>query len=342
MCLHKGLLGDVGSVVGRTTDNSGQTQCGRLKPADERAEGSVVTGAGAGDEITVRGLCSFGGHGRRVPSLDTSGVREVPHATIGDTMRRALIVIAVMLLAACRVDTTVDISMGADGTGTVTVTAIADADVVSQAPGLAQDLRFDDAKSAGWTVTDPTDTADGGLQVQLTHTFANPEEATALLQSINGSGGPLHGAALTRVVDDGGTTVLLTGSLRIDGLAAFADPDVLAAIGATPYAEQVAAANLSPNGAVGVTVRATLPGKITSATGTVKDGSVSWIVPLDGSQLDLTTTTVDDHGTAKIWGIAAKVALIALVAWSVVAAAFIAWVVRQRTRRAHHRGPRAV
>ena len=250
--------------------------------------------------------------------------------------------IAVVLLAACHVDATVDIAVEADGSGTITVTALADADVVSQAPGLAEDLRFDDAEAAGWTVTAPVATADGGLQVELTHEFANPEEATALLQSINGSGGPLHGVVLSRGIDERGTIVSLTGSLRIDGLAAFADPDVLAAIGATPYAEQVAASNSSPNQAVGVTVRAELPGKITSATGTVENGSVSWIVPLDGSQVDLGTTATDDHGTARIWGVASNVALIALVGWCIVAAAFITWVVRQRKRRVHHRSSRAV
>jgi len=257
-------------------------------------------------------------------------------------MRRGFIVIAVVLLAACHVDATVDIAVEADGSGTITVTALADADVVSQAPGLAEDLRFDDAEAAGWTVTAPVATADGGLQVELTHEFANPEEATALLQSINGSGGPLHGVVLSRGIDERGTIVSLTGSLRIDGLAAFADPDVLAAIGATPYAEQVAASNSSPNQAVGVTVRAELPGKITSATGTVENGSVSWIVPLDGSQVDLGTTATDDHGTARIWGVASNVALIALVGWCIVAAAFITWVVRQRKRRVHHRSSRAV
>jgi hypothetical protein len=257
-------------------------------------------------------------------------------------MRRGLIVIAVVLLAACHVDATVDIAVEADGSGTITVTAIADADVVSQAPGLAEDLRFDDAEAAGWTVTAPVATADGGLQVELSHDFANPEEATALLQSINGSGGPLHGVVLSRGIDERGTIVSLTGSLRIDGLAAFADPDVLAAIGATPYAEQVAASNSSPSQAVGVTVRAELPGKITSATGTVENGSVSWIVPVDGSQIDLGTTATDDHGTARIWGVASNVALIALVGWCIVAAAFIAWVVRQRKRRVQHRSSRAV
>ena len=78
-------------------------------------------------------------------------------------MRRGLIVIAVIFLAACHVDTTVDIKMHSDGSGTITVTAIADADVVNQAPGLADDLRFDDAVAAGWTVTGPTSTSDGGL-----------------------------------------------------------------------------------------------------------------------------------------------------------------------------------
>ena len=64
-------------------------------------------------------------------------------------MRRAVIVVFVMLLAACRVDTTVDITMAQDGSGHITVTAIADADVVTQAPGLAEDLRFDDAEGGG-------------------------------------------------------------------------------------------------------------------------------------------------------------------------------------------------
>ncbi|MBK5332768.1 MAG: hypothetical protein JJD93_12400 [Ilumatobacteraceae bacterium] len=257
-------------------------------------------------------------------------------------MRRALIVIAVMVLSSCHVNATVDISMGADGSGRITVSAVADADVVSKAPGLADDLQFDDAKAAGWTVTPPTSTAGGGLQIELTHPFANPEEATALLQSINGPGGPLHNVTLSRVVRDVGTTVSLAGSLRIDGMAAFADPDVLAAVGATPYAEEVVASGQGPTQAVTVTVRASVPGRITSATGTVADGKASWIVPLDGSQLDLTTNGVDDHATAKIWGIASTAALIALVAWCVIAAAFIVWVVQQRKRRAHRHNPRAV
>ena len=257
-------------------------------------------------------------------------------------MRRALIVIAVMLLSGCKVDTTIDISMHSDGSGDITLTAIADSEVVAKAPGLAEDLRFDDAESAGWTVTGPTEVDGGGLQVVLTHDFANPEEATALLQSINGSGGPLHNVVLGRTISESGTTITMVGSLRVDGLTAFADPDVLAAIGATPYAEEIAAAGQSPTQAVGITFRASMPGKINTATGTVEGRSVSWIVPLDGSQLDLATSAVDDHGTAKIWGVASSAALVGLVVWCALAGAFIFWVARQRKRRAQRRSPRPV
>jgi hypothetical protein len=66
-------------------------------------------------------------------------------------MRRALSLLVVALaLTACKVDTTVKVEVEADGSGVITVTAVADAEVVAQAPGLAEDLRFDDALAAGW------------------------------------------------------------------------------------------------------------------------------------------------------------------------------------------------
>ena len=68
-------------------------------------------------------------------------------------MRRLLALVVVALaLTACKVDTTVDVTVNADGSGVITLTAVADADVVAQAPGLAEDLRFDDAIAAGWVL----------------------------------------------------------------------------------------------------------------------------------------------------------------------------------------------
>lgn len=255
-------------------------------------------------------------------------------------MRRAFALLLVALaLTACKVDTTVHVQVNADGTGSITLTAVADAEVVAQAPGLAEDLRFDDAIAAGWALTAPAATDTGGLQVVLAHEFATVEEATALLQSINGPGGPLHDIALTRAVTDDDITTGLAGTLRVDGgIDAFADPDVLAAIGGSPYADDIAATNLRPTDVVTFTFSLELPGEaMTPAGGTpaTADAALAWSVPLDGTSADLATTTVLAQGQpSSVWGTVARIALVALVAWCVAAVAFIAFVARARTQRA--------
>lgn len=256
-------------------------------------------------------------------------------------MRRVLaLVVAALALAACKVDTTVDVTVKPDGSGTITLTAVADADVVAQAPGLQEDLRFDDAVAAGWVLTPPAATDAGGLQVVLTHDFATVEEATALLQSINGPGGPLHDVVLSRVVTKDDITTTLGGTLRVDGgLDAFADPDVLAAIGGSPYADNIAAANLRPTDAVTFTFTAHLPGKaVTAVSGA--EPTLTWSVPLDATPADLSASAVISQGQpSSSWGTVSKVALIALVVWCVVAFGFIAFVAKARRAKARRRAP---
>ena len=258
-------------------------------------------------------------------------------------MRRALSLLVVALaLTACKVDTTVTVEVEADGSGVITVTAVADAEVVAQAPGLAEDLRFDDALAAGWALVGPTATDDGGLSVSLTHPFATVEEATALLQSINGVDGPLHGVALTRTVADGQVTTALAGSLRVDGgLNAFADPDLLAAIGGSPYADDIAATGLRPTDVVTFTFTADLPGQVTTVGTATGDPVLTWSVPLDGTTADLATTSVISESavgeSSGIWGTVATVALVALIAWCVFAIGFIAFVANARRKKARRR-----
>ena len=254
-------------------------------------------------------------------------------------MRRLLaVLVAALALTACKVDTSVDVTVQADGTGVITLTAVADADVLAQAPGLAEDLRFDDAIAAGWVLTPPAATEAGGLEVVLTHSFVTVEEATALLQSINGASGPLHDVALTRVVTPDDITTSLAGTLRVEGgIDAFADPDVLAAIGGSPYADNIAATGLRPTDVVTFTFSADLPGESTTpATGSV-DGepALTWSVPLDQTSIDMASTSVLAQGTpSSIWGTVATLALVALIAWCLVAVAFIAFVARARKQRA--------
>ncbi|MCE9621552.1 MAG: hypothetical protein K8R99_04305 [Actinomycetia bacterium] len=244
--------------------------------------------------------------------------------------RTAIAVCALLALGACKVDLTVDVQVAADGSGTVTLTAIADAEVVAQAPGLAEDLRFDDASAAGWTVDGPTPTDAGGLQVVLTHTFATVAEATALLQSINGTSGPLQGITITQTDTESQLTTFLAGSLRVDGqLQAFADSDLLSAIGGSPYEQTIRDLGLAPAEAVSFTLTADLPGD------PVNDGSTTqWVAPLDGTTLAVSATTAIAQGSTGIWGTVSTVALVALVAWCLVAIAFIMFVAKARRRRA--------
>ena len=258
------------------------------------------------------------------------------------TLRRLLAVLAAAVtLAACRVDAVVNLEVNTDGTGVVSITASADADVVEQAPGLADDLRFDDAKAAGWVVDGPTATAGGGLTVTLRHNFTTAEQATALLASVSGADGPLHAVTVQRSVTDDAVTTGLSGTLSVaNGLDAFADPDVLAAIGGSPYANRLAAAGLGPNDVVTFTFTATMPGDVTSTASTaVSSGSaqppLTWSMPLDGSVIDLATTARLSRTNA--WNTVSTVALGALIVWCVAAVGFIAYVAKARRSRATRR-----
>ena len=243
----------------------------------------------------------------------------------------------VLLLAGCHVDATVDLVIGPDGTGSVTVTAIADADVVRQAPGLAADLRFDDAKAAGWTVDGPTATADGGLRVVLAHDVASAAEATNLLASL---GPPFVGMKLDRVASQNGATATttLTGQLALTGgFAAFADSDLLAAVGGTPYAAQLSAAGATPQTALSVTLRARLPGTVEDTNGRDDHGTRVWAAPLDGTAQVIQLRTHQSPGGGGFASVLATGLLVLLVVWLVAATAFIVSVVRARARRAKRR-----
>jgi len=241
-----------------------------------------------------------------------------------------------VLLASCRIDASVDVAVDEDGSGTVTLTVRADEEVVTAAPGLAQDVRVDDLRDAGWSTDGVEATGDGGVEIVLVRPFATPEEATAVLASVSGPDGPLQDVVLERAAGpgDAGDEVRfrLSGAGRVDaGLASFADPELLAVAGATPYADAVAAAGLSPNQAVGLTLRVDLPGTVEETTAT-DDAPLTWPIPLDGTPVELTSTSVVGEGT-DVWGIAATVALVALVAWCVASVVLIALVVAARRRR---------
>jgi hypothetical protein len=249
---------------------------------------------------------------------------------------RLLVIVCALVLSACRVDATIDVTMAENGSGTVTLTAAADAELVNKAPGLATDLRLDDLRSAGWMVDGPSPTPSGGLVVVVRHAFASPEQATALLAAINGTEGPLKAVALSRTATKEAVATALTGTARVEhGLASFTDPDLLAAVGATPYADAIAAQDMTEQQALALNLQVRLPGKVTSNTGTVDtDGLIHWNVPLDGSTIDLTSAGRVSLSGSGPWHLLSTLFRWLLIAWVVAAAVFIGLAARAR-RRAH-------
>ena len=228
-----------------------------------------------------------------------------------------------MILAACRVDTTVSLKVERNGSGTIDVVVTADKDIVQQVPKLSTDLNFGDMTKVGWKVVGPTSTKDGGLQVSLSHNFVNEVEATTLLAQLNGNRGPFREVKVVREGKSRDSVWKLTGRLEVTGgLQAFADDQLLQVVGATPYEQTVKDAGLDLGKAVGLTFDATLPGDIKSTTGVEQNGVLTWRVATDGTPVDLATTTNEVDVAGTIGGILSFVARALLFLWL----AFIGWI----------------
>ena len=251
-------------------------------------------------------------------------------------LRRVLALIAcVVALAACQVDIDVDVVIEPDGSGTMRVTATADAEVIAIVPTIADELVLDDVEAAGWIVDGPTPTDDGGLTVTMMHDFVSAEEATNLLRSL---GPPFGQMTVQRGTTGDETTTQMTGLLGLtNGFETFADDDLVTAIGSIPFADEIAASEATPDTAMSVTIRATLPGEIVAenTTGTIDGNTVEWVVPMDDSVENLRAESKQSPGDDRWWARPVSIAaLVALVAWVAFMVFFIGYVSVARWRRA--------
>lgn len=255
-----------------------------------------------------------------------------------------LLVCGVLALAGCQLDVAADVVVDADGTGTITVTAEADAELVEQVPTIAEDLVLDDIVEAGWIVDGPTPTDEGGLILTLTHEFEGDKEATNLLQSL---GPPFNDPVVGR--GQTGDTANNTARVALglpDGFAAFADDDLVSAVGAVPFEEQFEQSGVDPATAMTAVFRLTIPGEVVDGETngeTLDDGRLQWTAPLDGSVLEATARTEQAPSQGGVWARpVANVALVALIVWIGFMTIFITYVAIARFRRSRRYRRRAL
>ena len=246
----------------------------------------------------------------------------------------AAVLVAAVLLTSCRVDSVVTLNVQPNGSGTVSVVVTADADIVAKAPALKTDVRVDDLKEAGWKVTGPVDTDNGGLSITLTRAFNGPIEATAILNKINGTRGPLKQLVVARSGKDTNSTWTLAGKLEVNGgLEAFADDATLELLGGAPYIGEFTATGLDLGKVVGVTFNAQLPGTVEATTGLQKDGVISWRIPTDGTATDIATTTTNVDVASSVSRVGRVFLLGLLIVWAFGTVVLLLLVLNARNRR---------
>jgi hypothetical protein len=238
--------------------------------------------------------------------------------------RRALagLVLAVVL-AGCQVRTEVDVAVRDDGSGTVTVAVRLDADAVARVPQLERELRLDDLRAAGWTVTGPAEATDGSVTVVVTKPFSTPAEAEVVLGEV---AGPLLGdVSVTRDRSFARSSYAFGASADLaGGLEAFGDERLAALLDGEPLGEDVAAIEER----IGVALEDAFTFRVTAR---LPGGSVeSWEVPLGGPPVAMAASSST-----------VRTGSVVLVAVAVVAAlAAVAVLVAPGRRRRGRRRPR--
>ena len=228
-----------------------------------------------------------------------------------------LAVLAAVVVVGCRTDVTVDIDVASDGSGTVTATAVLDAEAAGQV-GAAENVKFDDLASAGWTVAEPTTVEGGAVRLRVSRRFGSPEQLPVVLAEIGGTDGVFRDVGLS--IDDGFATTETKFTARVELTGTpeqFSDPQLTAALGNLTFGrtpEELEALGINAPGAASLDVRVKLPNPPPDTNGKVVGDRATWSFPLTGgtpTSQSLQASTTDRDATT-LFLVAGGVALIVI------------------------------
>ena len=229
----------------------------------------------------------------------------------------ALAALALLLCSACQVTIAVGVDAKQNGSGVVRAGVGLDDDALRQIPDLAQQLRVDDLKKAGWTVVGPRKERDNRTWVRATKPFANPAGAAKAMTELNGPNGPFKNFKLRSKHSFLRTKTSFTGTVDRVGARNLADSKLqqqLGGMGVDPSVLEQQLNNLI-NRSLRTEVVVQLPGSISSNAPTEVSGGVVWH-PKAGEQARLTASSTAWNLRPIIFGAVALVlAIAAIVVW---------------------------
>jgi hypothetical protein len=210
-----------------------------------------------------------------------------------NAVRVVLAALAVAAGGACRVDVSVGVDAGDDGTGRVRVEVTLDRDAAGRVTDLASQLRTADATRAGWKVEGPSADDDGRVQLRATKGFRSPEELTQVVEELGGRGGPFQSFTLAQQRSFLRTRTTFRGTVDLSaGLEAFTDEHLRARLGGelgVGRAELERQAGGELDRVFAFAVAARLPGPVSSNAPTETAGTAVW-VPRLGERMTLEAT----------------------------------------------------
>jgi hypothetical protein len=184
-----------------------------------------------------------------------------------------LALVGLVLLAGCKVDARVDITLRADGSGTVAVKVALDSEAVQKLTAggsLATAVPLDDLRDAGWRVSAWKRTASGAT-ITLSHEFVGQTELAGRLADLTGPNGALRDPRITRTRGWFGSSdkIALTVDLRDLGAGVKSDAELAQRLQAAGLDVDTLDAQLSGElrDALEVTVRVRAPGGRFQSTG---------------------------------------------------------------------------
>ena len=234
-----------------------------------------------------------------------------------NTLVLAVAALALLLCSACQVTIAVGVDAKQNGSGVVRAGVGLDDDALRQIPDLAQQLRVDDLKKAGWTVVGPRKESDNRTWVRATKAFANAAGAAKAMNELNGPNGPFKSFRLTTKHSFLRTKTSFSGTVDRVGAKGLADPRLQQQLGGSGVDPNVLEQQL--NQIIDRTVRtevvAHLPGSISSNAPTDISGGVLWH-PKAGEQAHLTASSTAWNLRPIIFGaVALALAIAAVVVW---------------------------
>ena len=193
-------------------------------------------------------------------------------------LRAKALLIVLLALAGCRVDGAVDVTIRGDGTGVVAVSVALDDEALGRLGDPAAQLRLDDLRAAGWNVEAPKKERDNKTYFRVAKPFSSAEQFAVVMNEVTGPTGFLQSFAFRQTSSFAKVTTEVVG--RIDpsqGLSAFSDADVAAALGGNPLGRpdadvQKDSANTS------LVLRISVPGSVKGQADRTSGSTAQWTI----------------------------------------------------------------